>query len=143
MDFVQPHHDVQLSLLVPRASDVDGLADLSGRRLAVQEDSTAESFALREVPPGTEIDVLAGDQYMFDALREGRVDGVLQELSLNLAHTEQRKFTIVELHPTGEQYAFAVPREADELRRALDRRLAQLRQDGSYDALREDYFAVG
>ena len=141
MAFVDPHYDVTLTLLVPTASDVDGLADLSGRRLAVQEDTSAAAYARRYAPSDAIIEVLAGDQYMVDALREGRVDGILQELPVNLAHTGSGRFTTVEEHRTGEQYAFAVARDAERLRRALERQLQQLREDGTYDGLYEEYFS--
>lgn len=140
MAFVQPHYDVLLTLLVPSASDVDTLDDLAGRRLAVQEGTTAQSVAEKLVPDDTVVEVLPGDQYMFDALRQGRVDGVLQEQSVNLVHTRNGRFSVVDEVPTGEQYAFAVRRDADQLRRALDRQLARLRQDGTYRSLYEEYF---
>lgn len=143
MAFVEPHYDVLLTLLVPAASDIDGLADLPGRRLAVQEDTTAESYAREHAPADAVIETLTGDQYMFDALRQGRVDGVLQELPLNLVHAATERFTAVETHPTGEQYAFAVRPDAERLRRVLDRQLRQLRQDGTYDTLYAEYFTNG
>jgi polar amino acid transport system substrate-binding protein len=140
MAFVDPHYDVLLTLLVPSASDVDTIDDLSGRRLAVQEGTTAESFAASRAPDDTVIEVLAGDQYMFDALRQGRVDGVLQELTVNRVHTEGGRFMVVDEFATGEQYAFAVRRDAVPLRRALDRQLQRLRDDGTYRSLHAKYF---
>lgn len=142
MQFVDPHYDVTVSLLVPTASDIEGLADLSGRRLAVQEGTTAERYARRHVPADTDVEVFDGDQYMVTALRDGRVDAVLQELPLSLAHTESGRFTIVERLPTGERYAFAVRPEADRLRLQLDRELAELRRDGGYEELYTEYFGV-
>ena len=96
MDFVTPHYEETLTLLRPAASDIDGVADLAGRRLAVQQDSPAAEVARRRAPAGTRIVELAGDQYMFSALRQGRVDAVLQERALNLVHTEDGRFTTVE-----------------------------------------------
>lgn len=143
MSFVEPHYDVRLTLLVPTASDVDGLADLSERRIAAQEDTSALRYARRHVPADAVIEVLAGDQDMVQALREGRVDGVLQELPVNLVHTTTGRFRTVEEHSTGERYAFAVRRDAETLRRALEEQLQRLRDDGSYDALYEQYFTSG
>ena len=142
MAFVDPHYDVQLSLLVPSASDIGGLADLAGRRLAVPEGTVADSFARQQVPAGTEVDGFGSDQEMFRALRQGRVDGILQDQTVNLAHVGARRFAVVETHPTGEQYAFAVRADAVGLRRSLDRQLRILRQDGSYAELYDSYFAV-
>ena len=142
MSFAEPHYDVLLTLLVPAASDVDGLADLTGRRLAVQEDSSAEEYARERAPIGTIIEPLTGDLEMVEALRAGRVDGVLQEQPDNLVHTETTRFTTVEEHPTGEQYAFAVSRDADRLQRLLDRELAALRADGDYQELYDSWFTA-
>jgi polar amino acid transport system substrate-binding protein len=143
MSFADPHYDVVLTLLVPAASDVDGLSDLAGRRLAVQEDTSAEAYARRRAPSGTIIEPFTGDQEMVEALRAGRVDGVLQEQPVNLVHTETTRFTTVEQHRTGEQYAFAVGRDADRLQRLLNRELAALRADGGYQELYDTYFTAG
>ncbi len=143
MDFVTPHYDVTLTLLLPSASEIDGLADLSGRRLAVQADSTAASYAEQQAPSGTRLVELAGDQYMFAALRQGRVDAVLQELPLNLVHAENQRFTMAEDHPTGEQYGYAVSPSDDKLRRSLDRVLAKLRRERVYQDLYDQYFTNG
>jgi polar amino acid transport system substrate-binding protein len=141
MAFLEPHYDVKLTLLVPTASDVDGLDDLAGRRLAVQDDTVAEAYARQNVGPDTIIEELAGDHYMFAALRRGRVDGILQDLPLNLVHARTGRFVAVEEHATGEQYAFAVRRGADRLRRVLNEQLVALRQDGTYDELYDTYFS--
>lgn len=143
MDFVAPHYDVMLTLLLPTASDIDGLSDLSGRRLAVQEGSSAAAYAEQQAPSGTRIVELAGDQYMFAALRQGRVDAVLQELPLNLVHAENQRFTTVESQPTGQQYGFAVSPSDDKLRRSLDRALATLRRERVYQELYDQYFTPG
>lgn len=142
MDFVSPHFEETLTLLRPAASDIDGMADLAGRRLAVQEDSPAAELARERAPEGTRIVELAGDQYMFAALRQGRVDAVLQESALNLVHTEGGRFTTVEEIPTGERYAFAVAPDDDRLRRSLDRALQTLREERAYQELYDRYFTV-
>lgn len=142
MAFVRPHYTVRLSLLVPAASDIDGLADLAGRRVAVQADTIAEAYARRNAPPDAAIDVLAGDQFMVDALGEGRVDAVLQDLPFNLAHIETGRFTVVEQYVTEERYAFAVRPESVQLRRSLTRELARLRDDGTYRELYDQYLTA-
>lgn len=142
MDFVTPHYKETLTLLRPAASDIDEVADLAGRRLAVQEDSPAAEVARRRAPRGTRIVELAGDQYMFSALRQGRVDAVLQERALNLVHTEDGRFTTVEELPTGEEYAFAVAPSDDGLRRSLDQALTTMRTERDYQELYERYFTV-
>lgn len=140
MAFLEPHYDVRLSLLVHVASEVDDLTDLAGRRLAVQQGTSAETYARQHAPPGTDIEVMPGDQHMVDALSEGVVDGVLQDLPVNRVHAETGLFTVVEQYPTGEQYAFAVRPDATSLRRSLELQLARLRRDGTYQELYETYF---
>jgi polar amino acid transport system substrate-binding protein len=140
MSFVEPHYDVRLTLLVPSDSDVTGLSDLSGRRVAVPEDTTAQSYALTHAPSDAVVEAFAGDQAMLEALRQGQVDGILQELPVNLVHTGTGRFTTVDERRTGEQYAFAVPPDAASLRRALDRELRRLHDDGTYEALYAEYF---
>ena len=143
MAFTDPHFDVMLSLLVPSGSDVGGLADLSGRRLAVQQGTSAVSYARQQAPPDAVVAVLPSDQTMIDALRGGRVDAILQDLPVNLAHTGTGRFEVVERYPTGQEYAFAVRRDATSLRRSLDSQLSQVRLDGDYREIYNTYFFVG
>ncbi len=140
MRFLEPHYEVTLTLLRPAASDIEGLADMSGRRLAVQSDSDASEYAAQQAPSDADVVELPGDQFMFRALRQGRVDAVLQDLPLNLVHTENQRFTTVESHPTGEQYAFAVARDDAKLQRSLDRALEALRRERVYQELYDQYF---
>ncbi len=143
MAFVEPHYAVMLSLLVHVASEVDGLSDLTGGRLAVQQGTSAETYARQHAPAEVRLEVLPGDQHMVDALGEGAVDGVLQDLPVNLVHARTGLFSVVEELPTGEQYAFAVRRDADSLRQSLDDQLERLRDDGTYQELYDTYFAAG
>jgi polar amino acid transport system substrate-binding protein len=142
MAFVDPHYAVMLSLLVHVASEVDSLSDLAGGRLAVQQGTSAETYARQYAPADVRLEALPGDQHMVDALGEGTVDGVLQELPVNLVHARTGLFSVVEQLPTGEQYAFAVRSDADTLRKSLDDQLARLRDDGSYRELYDHYFGV-
>jgi polar amino acid transport system substrate-binding protein len=140
MRFTEPHYDEKVTLLVPTASDIGDLDGVAGRRLAVQRGTPSEAYAQDNAPPGTEIVDMPGDQHMVTALRQGRVDAVLQDLPVNLVHVQDGAFEVVDERSTGEQYAFAVGRDADELLRDLDQGLAELRSDGTIDALHDDYF---
>ena len=73
----------------------------------------------------------------------GGVAAVLQDLPVNLAHTDDGAFEIVEQYDTGEQYGFAVKEEgSEELLQTINDQLADLRDDGTYDEIYGRYFGA-
>ena len=141
LDFSQPYYDSQQSLLVPKGSDVTSIDDLAGRRVAVQKGTTGETYTEANVPEGTKVVSFVSDGAMFHAIKAGKVDSLLQDLPVNLAHEESGGFTIVQRYSTGEQYGFAVAQGDARLLAAVNRELAELRGNGTYDRLYSSYFS--
>jgi polar amino acid transport system substrate-binding protein len=71
------------------------------------------------------------------------VDALLQDLPVNLAHTESGDFEIVEEYDTDEQYGFAVREDdSEELLEAVNEQLQELRDSGRYQEIYDSYFAT-
>ena len=71
------------------------------------------------------------------------MDAVLQDLPVNLDHTQGGKFEIVEKYDTDEHYVFAVKEEGSEkLLEDVNTQLQKLRDDGTYQKLYDKYFAT-
>jgi ABC-type amino acid transport substrate-binding protein len=69
------------------------------------------------------------------------VAAILQDLPVNLNHTQEGDFTIAAEFETDEQYGFAFPKEGSEaLVEAVNTQLAELRESGRYDEIYNTYF---
>lgn len=141
LDFSEPYYDSLQSLLVPKDSDITSIEDLAGKTVGVQQGTTGQKYAQDNVPEDAEIKAYPSDAELFPALQSGGVDAVLQDLPVNILHTEEGAFTIVEEYDTDEQYGFAVKEEgSEELLKAVDKELASLRDSGKYQEIYDKYF---
>ena len=139
MGFADPYYDSLQSLLVPADSDIKSLADLDGKKLGVQGNTTGESYA-RENAAGAEIFAYPSDAELFPAIQSGNVDAVLQDLPVNIGHTEDGKFTIAEEYQTDESYGFAMDKDNTELVSAVNEQLTEMRDSGKYQEIYDKYF---
>ncbi|WP_026817952.1 basic amino acid ABC transporter substrate-binding protein [Arthrobacter castelli] len=142
LDFSKPYYDSLQSLLVPKDSDIKTIEDLAGKTVGVQQGTTGENYAQENVPDKATIRSYPSDAELFPALKSGSIDAVLQDLPVNLRHTEQGAFTIVQEYDTNEQYGFAVKEEGSEaLLKAVNKELAKIRENGTYQKIYDKYFS--
>lgn len=141
LDFSDPYYDSKQSLLVAAGSDIASIDDLDGVKVGVQKDTTGKSYA-DENADGAEIVTLPDDPAMFQALKAGQVDALLQDLPVNLTHTTDGTYKIVETYETDEQYGLAIKKGNSQLLEDVNGALADMREDGSYDELYAKYFDV-
>jgi polar amino acid transport system substrate-binding protein len=79
---------------------------------------------------------------MYAAIKSGQVDALLQDLPVNLDHTKDGKFAVVETYKTDEQYGFAMKKGNTGLVDAVNKQLEGMHSDGSYDTIYNKYFAT-
>ncbi|MCK6211929.1 transporter substrate-binding domain-containing protein [Georgenia sp. EYE_87] len=143
LDFTDPYYDSLQSLLVPADSDIEGIEDLAGKSVAVQQGTTGQAYA-EENAPEAKLSAFPGDGEMWPALQAGQVDAILQDLPVNVEHAKaDENYVIVEEFETGEQYGFALAKgEKPELLEAINTELQNLRDDGTYQEIYDSYFAA-
>lgn len=141
IDFSDPYFVADQSLLVKKDSGIAGLADLAGMSIAVQTGTTGEMYA-NDNDPGAEIVSFENPGDVFTALDAGTVDAVLQDIVPNAAQAlDDDTVEVVETYPTAEEYGFAVQEEGKEaLLEAVNEALQTLRDNGTYDAIYDDWF---
>ena len=143
LDFSEPYYDSKQSLLVPSGSDIASIEDLSGKKVGVQQGTTGATYARENVPDDAEILSFPSDAELYPAIQSGSVDAVLQDLPVNIEHTQEGDFEIVEEYNTDEQYGFAVAEEGSEaLLEAVNEELAALRESGEYQKIYDQYFTA-
>ncbi len=140
MTFSEPYYDSLQSLLVPADSSVKSLEDLAGKKIGVQQGTTGESYA-RENAGDAEVVSFQTDAELFPALQAGAIDAVLQDLPVNLDHTDGGAFTISATYETDEVYGFAMKKDgSEELVSEVNAKLAELRENGRYQEIYDKYF---
>lgn len=140
--FSAPYYDSKQSLLVPTGSPIKSIKDLKGKKVGVQKDTTGATYATKNAT-GAKVTAFPDDSAEYTAIQGHSVDALLQDLPVNLEHTKDGKFTVVEQYDTGEQYGFAFNKVGSEdLVKAFDDGLAAIKKDGTYDKIYNKYFKV-
>jgi polar amino acid transport system substrate-binding protein len=141
IDFSDPYFDADQSLLVTKASGITDLAGLSGTTLGVQSGTTGEIYA-NDNNPGAEVISFENPGDLFTALAAGTIEGVLQDIVVNEGQAlADESVHVVETYPTDEEYGFATKEEgAEDVLDAVNKALKNLRDDGTYDKIYDDWF---
>ncbi len=137
--FSDPYYDSKQSLLVPIGSPIKSIDDLDGKNLGVQKGTTGKTYA-EENTSGAKIIAYPSDAEMFPALGAGSIDAILQDLPVNLDHTKDGKFEIVEEYDTQESYGLAMKKSNAALIKSVNEQLKKLKDDGEYQKLYDTYF---
>lgn len=143
LDFSDPYYDSLQSLLVPADSGVTSLDNFSGS-LGVQQGTTGQSYAEEHAPEGAELIEFPSDGELWPALQGGTIQGILQDLPVNVEHAKaDSSYVIVEEYDTEESYGFAFAKgEKPNLLAAVNEQLQAMRDDGTYDEIYDAYFSA-
>ena len=142
LDFTDPYYDSEQSLLVPEGSDIQSIDDLAGKKVGVQQGTTGKSYTEENAPSDTQVVSFPSDGEMYQAIKAGQVDALLQDLPVNINHERDGGFTVVEKYDTGEQYGFAVKQDNTEVLDAINEQLTALRDSGKYQEIYDQYFTA-
>jgi polar amino acid transport system substrate-binding protein len=141
IDFSDAYFTADQSLLVSKAAGVSDLAGFAGRNLGVQTGTTGEAYA-NENATGATVVSFENPGDLFTALAAGEIDGVLQDIVPNAEQAlNDDSVELVETYLTDEEYGFATKEEgAEDVLEAVNKALAILRDNGTYDSIYEDWF---
>jgi polar amino acid transport system substrate-binding protein len=137
VDFTRPYAVFDESLLVRAGSGIDSPAQLARKRIGAIAGSTnmalAQTFDGAElVPFGGESDDVFGE--MVGALRNGELDGVVDDDVAFLALADDPGLEIAFTVPTRNEWGVAVSKARSEMRDELDGALAEVIGDGRLEA---------
>jgi polar amino acid transport system substrate-binding protein len=141
LDFSDGYYDSKQSLLVPVDSKIASIADLKGVKVGVQQGTTGKTYT-EENAKGAEVVTFPSDAEMFQALKAGQVEALLQDLPVNLDHTTDGTFKVVETYDTDEEYGFAIKKGNSQLVKDVDGALEEMHSDGTYDKIYNQYFST-
>lgn len=140
--FTDSYFDADQSLLVPTDSDITTLGDLAGKTIGVQSNTTGQAYAEENAPDDTTIVDFESPADLFIALDAGTIDAILQDKPVNENRANRDdSVTVVEIYETGERYGFGARIDGkDALVNEVNRLLAEMREDGTYDEILNRYF---
>lgn len=141
LDFSDGYYDSQQSLLVASDSDIAGIDDLDGVKVGVQQGTTGKTYTEQNAA-GAEIVTFPSDAEMFQAIKAGQVEALLQDLPVNLDHATDGAYKVVETYETDEQYGFAIKQGNTQLVEDVNEALSEMRDDGTYEEIYNKYFEV-
>ncbi|MGN0064772.1 MAG: ABC transporter substrate-binding protein [Nocardioides sp.] len=143
VDFSSNYFNAAQSLLVDPGSGIGEVGDLGGKRVAVQEQTTADGLLVSVAPSSTEIVRLKDLSAIRAAMSDGSVDAAMVDNGVTTSLLRGSSFEVVEEVETGEQYGIAVKKDGNaDLLRVINDVLAEMRGDGSYDEIYKKWFGA-
>ena len=140
--FSTVYFEASQRLLVPKDSDVQGPADLAGKRVCAQVDTTSLATVARVAPAATLLAVQNWDDCLV-ALQQGQADAASTDNSILAGLAVQDP----NLHIVGpslepEPYGIGVNKAQDDLVRAVNAGLERIRGDGTWRSLYQKWLTV-
>ena len=145
LDFSDPYFNADQALFVESDSKIKAIDDLSEATVGVQAGSTGQLKGEDLYDDGQigEIKQYTTIGEAFSALRAGKINGVIYDLSAaNKKVTENKgKIRYVEAIPTGEQYGIAFPKDSV-LVEPVNQALSEMKEDGTYEKLYKKWIGI-
>ncbi|MFI6206793.1 transporter substrate-binding domain-containing protein [Streptomyces sp. NPDC051041] len=140
VDFSDPYFNATQAVLVGKKSGVGSFADLEGRKVGAQAQTTGEDYAKSK---GLDPVSFESSDAVLNGLRTGQVEAVVIDYPVVQGWLKDKAnadaFRVADNIDTGEQYGFTVKKGNTELREAIDRALADAKADGTYKKLYEQW----
>lgn len=137
-DFSEPYFDADQGLLVPEGSGLATVEDLAGKKIAVQQATTGETWVNDNGLTAIQFQDLG---LQVQALKTGQVDAAVNDIAV-LGPFVSEGLEVAATFPTGEQYGLGVKKGNTALLDAVNGTLDRIREDGTYDAIYTDRIGV-
>lgn len=143
--FSDPYFNATQALLVKKGSGIKSLADLKGKRLGIQTDTTGAVYAEKHADQYGYTTVVFDDLALeTTAVSAGSVAASIGDNAPLLQYAKENPGTTVAAEfDTGEQYGFIAQKDNDNAQTLIDRLnkdMAKARNDGKYDHIYKKWF---
>jgi polar amino acid transport system substrate-binding protein len=146
VDFSEPYYNAKQALVVS-AKENPGLTSDGLTRdmiVGVQRNTTSDTYAQKHLADKVgEVRRYDDTPQALQDLTVGRIQAVVADLPVaTLAAQKEFKgeVKVTETFDTGERYGIAFAKDNARLRRAVNRELSKMREDGTYDRIYEKWF---
>ena len=149
VNFTAPYLENRQIIVVLADSNINSKSDLSGKTLSVQKESSALEAVMKDsdfassLKDGTPVEFDTNIDCFMD-LEAGRSNAIVCDEVLARYVMKQRgaeKYRVLEDNFGEEEYGIGVRKSDTELLEQLNKALEEARNDGSYDALYQKWFA--
>ena len=137
-DFSDPYFLANQVIVVNPGSDIQSKADLTGKTIAVQTGTTAQTYCLDN---GYEILSFASNIDAQAALTSGKADAWVVDNEVAVKMAGEQNLTVLDEAMTSEPYALAFAKGSD-LVDQVNQALSQLLQDGTVEQIFQEYDTV-
>jgi polar amino acid transport system substrate-binding protein len=147
MDFSDPYFDAQQLIAVKHGSRVARFADLKKLKVGVQTGTTGDEAVTKLLgKTSTQVKRYESTPLALKELESGGVDAVVADNGVVIHHVANNpggKFkTVADKEFVPEQYGIALKKGNAELLGKLNKALAEIKADGSYDQMYGKYFGA-
>lgn len=106
VDFANPYMKVSLGIVSPESAPIKSVDELKGKKLIVAKGTTAETFMTENYP---DVELVKYEQYseIFQALKDGRGDGILSDNTEVIAWAKENPGFTVGVSTLGNQNIIA------------------------------------
>ncbi|MFI6010723.1 transporter substrate-binding domain-containing protein [Streptomyces sp. NPDC051243] len=140
VDFSDPYFEATQAVLVDKKSGISSFADLKGKKVGAQAQTTGEDYAKSK---GLDPVSFESSDAVLNGLRTGQVQAVVIDYPVVQGWLKDKAnadaFAVAEQINTGEQYGFTVKKGNDKLREAINKAIADAKADGTYKKLYEQW----
>jgi polar amino acid transport system substrate-binding protein len=140
VDFSDPYFEATQAVLADKDSGIASFADLKGRKVGAQAQTTGEDHAKGQ---GLDPVSFESSDAVLNGLRTGQVEAVVIDYPVVQGWLKDKAnadaFEVADNINTGEQYGFTVKKGNNALREAINKALAEARSDGTYKKLYEKW----
>jgi len=145
INFSSPYIDSDQSIAVVNNSPIKTQADLKGKVVGVQIDTTGQTTAEGIQKAGGLKEIQKFDTILvaFEALEQGKVDAIINDYPVNsYVSTKRGKTKVIVKIKTNEQYGIGVNKTNTSLLSSINKALQQVRDDGTYTTIYKKWFGV-
>jgi len=140
VDFSDPYFEATQAVLVDKKSGITSFADLKGKKVGAQAQTTGEDYAKSK---GLDPVSFESSDAVINGLRTGQVQAVVIDYPVVQGWLKDKAnadaFEVAEQINTGEQYGFTVKKGNTKLLAAINKALAEAKADGTYKKLYEKW----
>ncbi|MCM3299892.1 ABC transporter substrate-binding protein [Streptomyces pseudogriseolus] len=140
VDFSDPYFEATQAVLVDKKSGISSFAELEGRKVGAQAQTTGEDYAKSK---GLDPVSFESSDAVLNGLRTGQVEAVVIDYPVVQGWLKDKAnaaaFEVAEQVNTGEQYGVTVKKGNDKLREAVNKAIKDAKADGTYKKLYEQW----
>lgn len=140
--FTKPYLEVKQSVLAKKSSKVKGLADLKGKKVGAQQDTTGLIYANKNKKKyGYKVVNFEDYSLLTSAVRTGQVDASIADSGVLQYYITQYKDTkITTSYHTGEQLGMMTQKGDKAMLKEANKVLDKSKKDGRFDKLHKKWF---